>query len=480
MRGFRGRALAAISALALFSASAPGAAQQTRQSNCDRGGQRATSFAIAGFNLAGEQRRHLVGNAFIVFAQATEYCGRSNSRACELPSDVGRRRVWKTVVVTARHVIIDACANAGPEMRLTLLPDTPLEARPSVERRRGLHEIVIDEAWCRSFAEQAPDVASELPGPDIVAFEQDFAIPTRTVIRPFTIAFREGLTTDVTVLGFVPQNQFVTPPASQRRSGQPNPSTAEPSFRNIAGLYDGPEHASVGERHAVNYRELENTVFYYRELERGFFYHGMSGSPVVDTNQPNIVYGVLTNEGNAVSCSRALENEDEWTGGSTQISASEASDTPTAQPAASDEDEEEDPELVEWRTCQHTSAIGQANAEQYQTGYMISLLDYGYLYADLTALQAQRDARIEATLELFKEVRVNQLEGRTDEDSENIYQTFTDTLRDLTALEQIRFWGLAYEHLQELSPNSEITGVTGLPSMCVNNRSMRPTVQSEN
>lgn len=470
MRGFRGRALAAISALALFSASAPGAAQQTRQSNCDRGAQRSTSFAIAGFNLEGEQRRHLVGNAFIVFAQATEYCGRSNSRACELPSDVGRRRVWKTVVVTARHVIIDACANAGPEMRLTLLPDTPLEARPSVERRRGLHEVVIDEAWCRSFAEQAPDAASENAGPDIVAFEQDFAIPTRTVIRPFTIGFREGATTDVTVLGFVPQNQYVAAPASQRRSGEPNPSTAEPSFRNIAGLFDEPERASVGQRHELNYRELED----------GFFYHGMSGSPVVDSAQPNIVYGVLTNLGNPVSCSRALENEDEWTGGSTQISDAEPSDTPSAQPAASEDDEEEDTELVEWRTCEHTSAIGQANAEQYQTGYMIPLLDYGYLYADLTALQMQRDARIEATLELFKEVRAIQIEGLTDEDSENISETFTETLHDLTALEQIRFWGLAYEYLQQQSPNSEITGVPGLPNMCVNTRSMRPPVRSEN
>ncbi|MGD9815738.1 MAG: hypothetical protein AB7V17_09560, partial [Hyphomonadaceae bacterium] len=163
-----------------------------------------------------------------------------------------------------------------------------------------------------------------------------------------------------------------------------------------------------------------------------------------------------------------------------QISDAEPSDTPPAQPAASEDDEEEDAELVEWRTCEHTSAIGQANAEQYQTGYMIPLLDYGYLYADLTALQAQRDARIEATLELFKEVRAIQIEGLTDEDSENISETFIDTLHDLTALEQIRFWGLAYEYLQEQSPDSEITGVPGLPNMCVNTRSMRPPVRSEN
>lgn len=443
-----------VACLALALATNP--ASTYAQVRCDTSNVRRPSFAIAGFNVDEEGVRRLRGNAFIVYAQPTLiYCDNANP-----PSVCGdasrdetraRMRVWRTIVVSARHVVREVCARDvvqnGPPARLTLLPSFPNVT--TIERSRYPVEVTVNEAWCAALARANPGLVRDETRntPDIVVFEQEFALPIRAIIRPFTVGYRDpdGHENSVVIAGFVPRAMYT----------QASATTPSNSFVGAYanGLLDRIANANVA-----------NTVTRgnYWQLEGAFVYGGMSGSPVVSRDNPGLVYGVLTNRGDPSNCSQAVEQA----GVARRLASARGSSVSASAPPMLSEEEEDN-------YCNNTAQVGAEQSQQYQTAYMLPILNFSYLYRPLTSLQTE-NARIDAALALYEEYLIAMRSEYQTDDQRMVTAQFTAAVTELTALEQVRFWSRAYEWLQQSGGGAPPPGVARLENVCVGNSSMIP------
>ena len=288
----RGGTITSAIVLAALLVAVPGGATEP----CRPSGDKRQRFASAALTRSAGHGTDFIGNAFVISARPGKVCDAANpDPACHGLDQT--RRPWRTIVVTAAHVVRAMCVGSAAWQtsapgkwipgRLSLYPNSALDNAKPVT-------VDIDEQWCRSRT----DALSQIPGPgddlpslvrqpnygsrppprsDIHIFRQTFILPRRSVMIPFTpelLPRQIGDKARVIVRGFLP-------------TGDSNRS-----------MPVGDGQVAWFEDADAGYSAADSTRPAYK-LNKFVAGKGRSGSPVGWTDESGrfSVFGIVTNSG---------------------------------------------------------------------------------------------------------------------------------------------------------------------------------------